>query len=93
MLKIINKSGSLKHFYHFHSFQTRDLALQTQKLVQAKLTVQQLHQQNQVSTINYRTFNCNIFFFLTNAIDVYQKEIKTNSKRKLKDIVNFISGS
>ena len=27
---------------------TRDLALQTQKLVQAKLTVQQLHQQNQV---------------------------------------------
>ena len=32
----------------FHSFQTRDLALQTQKLVQAKLTVQQLHQQNQV---------------------------------------------
>ena len=27
---------------------TRDLAHQTQKLVQAKLTVQQLHQQNQV---------------------------------------------
>ena len=91
MLKIINKSGSLKYFYHFHSFQTRDLALQTQKLVQAKLTVQQLHQQNQVQTTTVLS-TVIFFFFLTNTVDVYQK-VKANSKRKLKDIVNFISGS
>ena len=91
MLKIINKSGSLKYFYHFHSFQTRDLALQTQKLVQAKLTVQQLHQQNQVQSTTVLS-TVIFFFFLTNTVDVYQK-VKANSKRKLKDIVNFISGS
>ena len=76
-MKLINKSGSVKHFYYFHSFQTRDLALQTQKLVQAKLTVQQLHQQNQVHTTTVLSI-CNIFFFLTNIVDVYQK-VKTNS--------------
>ena len=91
MLEIINKSGSLKHFHFFHSFQTRDLALQTQKLVQAKLTVQQLHQQNQVYTTTVLS-TVIISFFLTNMVDVYQK-VKAKSKRKLKDVVNFIAGS
>ena len=91
MLEIINISGSLKHFYYFHSFQTRDLALQTQKLVQAKLTVQQLHQQNQVYTTTVLS-TVIISFFLTNMVDVYQK-VKAKSKRKLKDVVNFIAGS